>query len=221
MLSKYGWAAFLALATVVFSAGSAMAGGPGATFACFTPSNASLIGRLGPNDTSVRRAFEAGACLALPAGTPMANAGRSGALWRFKALGGAPDLYAADWAAGFAGTGDDQMIAAFGQFLPVTGRLLQTGYGFADCYDASERLNVRWRDFDRRLDEYESRGNRRFTPIMIKVVLYMSDESARLGVEWERLQVEGRALDGRCAPYQTVEMDHDFVAFVRSARHTV
>lgn len=220
MLFKYGWAAFLASVAVVFSVGSGMAGAPRPTFACFTPANAGLIGRLGPNDASVRAAFEAGACLALPAGIGVSNAEHTGAMWRFRALGGSPVLYAADWAAGFTGSGDDRMIASFGQFLPVTGRLLETGYGYADCYDASERLSERWRDLDRRWREYEVHGNSRFARNGTKVVIYVGDEAPKMMKEGEALQREGRALDRRCAPYEATVTDRDFVAFIRSARRS-
>jgi len=220
MLSKYGWAAFLASVTVAFSVGSATAAGPRPTFACFTPANAGLIGRLGPNDASVRAAFEAGACLALPAGITVTGAQHTGAMWQFKALGGAPALYAADWAAGFTGSGDDQMMAAFGQFLPVSGRLLETAYGYADCYDASERLSERWRDLDRRWREYEAYGSSRFTRNSNKLVLYLGDELPKMQREGDALQREGRALDSRCAPYEQVVTDRDFITFVRSQRRS-
>ena len=220
MLSKCGWAAFLASVAVAFSVGSATAGAPRPTFACFTPTNAGLIGRLGPNDASVREAFAAGACLALPAGIGVSGAEHTGAMWRFRALGGTPVLYAADWAAGFTGSGDDQMMAAFGQFLPVTGRLLETGYGYADCYDASEKLSERWRDLDRRWHEYEVYGSSPFARHANKVVLYVGDEFPRMVKEGEALQREGRALDSRCAPYEAVVTDRDFVAFIRSARRS-
>src|ERR1044071_6362653 len=101
MLAKCGWAAFLASVTVAFSVGSATAAAPRPTFACFTAANAGLIGRLGPNDASVRAAFDAGACLALPAGMTVSGAQHAGTMWQFRALGGTPPLYAADWAAGF------------------------------------------------------------------------------------------------------------------------
>ena len=220
MLTRYGWAAFLASVVVAVSAGPASAAAPRPTFACFQPSNANLIGRLGPNDASVRDAFEAGACLALPAGIVVMNAQRAGTLWRFQALGGGPELYAADWAAGFTGSGDEQMLAGFGQFLPVTGRLLESGYGYADCYDASERLSQRWRDLDRRWREYSDRGNSRFTRTADKVVIYLGDEGPKLAAEGERIQLEGRALDSRCARYETVVTDRDFIAFVRSTRRS-
>lgn len=221
MLFKYGWAAFLASVTMAFSVGTAAAAGPQPTFACFTPKNADLIGRLGPNDASVRAAFEAGACLALPAGISVVSAQHQGAMWQFRALGGAPALYAADWAAGFTGSGNDQMLAAFNQFLPVTGRLLETGYGYADCYDASERLGERWRDLDRRWREYQEYGSSRFTRHANKVVLYVGDEFPKMVKEGEALEREGRALDRRCAPYEMVVTDRDFISFIRSARRTV
>jgi hypothetical protein len=208
------------LMVVAFSVGSAMAGAPRPTFACFTATNAGLIGRLGPNDASVREAFDAGACLALPVGIGVNGAEHTGAMWHFRALGGAPVLYAADWAAGFTGSGDDQMMAAFGRFLPVTGRLLETGYGYADCYDASEKLSERWRDLDRRWHEYETYGTKRFDRNANKVVLYVGDEFPKMVAEGEALQREGRALDGRCAPYEQVVTDRDFIAFIRSARRT-
>jgi len=221
MFMKYGgWAAFLASVAVAFSVGSATAAGPRPTFACFTPKNAGLIGRLGPNDASVREAFEAGACLALPAGMAVSDAQHTGAMWQFRVLGGAPALYAADWAAGFTGSGDEQMMAAFNQFLPVTGRLLEDGYAYADCYDASEKLSERWRDLDRRWRQYEAYGTSRFARNGDKVVLYLGDEFPKMVKEGEALQREGRALDSRCARYESVVTDRDFVAFVRSARRT-
>lgn len=221
MFLKYGgWAAFLASVAVVVSAGSAEAAAPRPTFACFTPANAGLIGRLGPNDASVREAFEAGACLALPAGIAIVSAQHTGAMWQFRALGGAPALYAADWAAGFTGAGDEQMIAAFGRYLPVTGRLLETGYAYVDCYDASEKLSERWRDLDRRWRAYEAYGNSRFARNANKVVLYVGDDIPKMIKESDDIQREGRALDSRCAPYEAVVTDRDFIAFVRSARRT-
>lgn len=220
MFYRYGWAAFLASVTVAFSVGTAEANGSRPTFACFTPRNADLIGRLGPDDASVRSAFEAGACLALPAGITVVGPQHQGTLWQFRALGGTPALYAADWAAGFTGSGNDQMMAAFSQFLPVTGRLIETGYGFADCYDASEKLGERWRDLDRRWRAYEEHGSSRFTKNATKVVLYLGDEFPKMVKENEQLMREGRALDSRCAPYETLVTDRDFVAFIRSARRT-
>ena len=221
MFKKYGgWAAFLASVAMVFLVGSAQAAAPGPTFACFTPKNAGLIGRLGPNDASVRAAFEAGACLALPAGITVTNAQHTGAMWQFRTLGGSPGLYAADWAAGFTGSGDEQMIAAFSRYLPVTGRLLETGYAYADCYDASEKLSDRWRDLDRRWREYEAHGSSRFAQNANKTVLYVGDEFPKMVKEGETLRAEGRALDSRCAPYEAVVTDRDFISFIRSARHT-
>jgi hypothetical protein len=221
MFMKYGGrAAFLASVAVAFSVGSAEAAAPRPTFACFTPKNAGLIGRLGPNDASVRDAFEAGACLALPAGIGVAGAQHSGDLWQFRVLGGAPALYAADWAAGFTGAGDDRMIAAFSQYLPVSGRLLETGYAYADCYDASEKLSERWRDLDRRWREYEAYGSSRFTKTANKVVLYLGDELPKMAKEGDALRREGQALDSRCAPYEAVVTDRDFVAFIRSTHRS-
>jgi hypothetical protein len=221
MFKRYGGrAAFLASVAVAFSVGSAEAAAPRPTFACFTPKNASLIGRLGPNDASVHEAFDAGACLALPAGISVSGAQHSGDTWQFRALGGAPPLYAADWAAGFTGGGDDRMIAAFGQYLPVTGRLLETGYAYADCYDASEKLSERWRDLDRRWREFEAYGASPFTKTSNKVVLYVGDGLPKFAKEGDALRREGQALDSRCAPYEAVVTDRDFVAFIRSARRS-
>ncbi|MBI1211493.1 MAG: hypothetical protein GC190_08520 [Alphaproteobacteria bacterium] len=221
MLTKYGgWAAFLASVAVVFLAASAVAAAPLPTYACFTPKNAGLIGRLGPNDASVHAAFEAGACLALPAGIAVTNAQHSGGMWQFRTLGGMPTLYAADWAAGFTGSGDDRMMAAFGRYLPVTGRLLETGYAYADCYDASERLSERWRDLDRRWQEFQTYGSSPFTRNANKVIIYVGDTLPKMVKEGEALRAEGRALDSRCAPYEAVVTDRDFIAFVRSARHS-
>jgi hypothetical protein len=141
-------------------------------------------------------------------------------MWQFRTLGGSPGLYAADWAAGFTGAGDEQMIAAFSRYLPVTGRLLETGYAYADCYDASEKLSDRWRDLDRRWREYEAHGSSRFARNANKVVLYVGDEFPKMVKEGETLRAEGRALDSRCAPYEAVDTDRDFISFVRSARHT-
>ncbi len=221
MFPKCGQAAFIAsvtIATAAWSVGPAASSAARPTFACFTAANAGLIGRLGANDASVREAFAAGACLALPSGTLIANASHSGALWRFRALGGGPELYAADWAAGFTGSGDDQMAAAFSQFLPVTGRLLQTGYGYAECYDASEKLSERRRDLDRRWQAYQNRGNSRFTRGQMKVVLYLGDEAPKLAAEGDALRREGRALASRCATYDAIVTDRDFITFVRSSR---
>ncbi len=150
----------------------------------------------------------------------MSGAQHANGVWRFKTLGGSPDLYAADWAAGFTGSGDDQMIAAFGQYLPVTGRLLETGYGYADCYDASEKLSERWRDLDRRWHEFEVYGSSKFDRNANKIVIYLGDTYPKLIAEGEAIQREGRALDSRCAAYEAVVTDRDFVSFIRSARRT-
>jgi hypothetical protein len=220
MIGKYGWAAFLASLAVLCSSLPATTAGLGPTFACFAPSNAGLIGRLGPDDASVRAAFEAGACLALPAGITVKNAEHAGTLWQFQARGGVPVLYAADWAAGFTGSGDDQMAAAFSRFLSVTGHLLEVGDRYVDCYDASDKLSQRWRDLDRRWREYALRGTSRFDSATSKTVIYVGDEAPRMAAEREALLREGRALDSRCAPYEAIVTDRDFIAFMHSARHT-
>lgn len=222
MSIKHVWAAFLASVAVVCSGSVASAAAPRPTFACFTPSNANLIGHLGPNDSSVRAAFEAGACLALPAGIAVSDVQHNGSLWRFKALGGAPELFAADWAAGFAGSSDEQMSAAFNAFLPVTGRLLETGHSFVDCYDATVKLSAWSQDLNRRWKDYENRGGLRYAKgASMRMVIYVGDEGPKLAAEWEAIQREGQVLDGRCRPYQSVEADRSFIAFVRSTRGSV
>ena len=111
-------------------------------------------------------------------------------------------------------------LVAVGLCLPVTGRLLESGYGYADCYDASEKLSERWRDLDRRWREYEAHGTSYFTRHSNKVVMYLGDEGPRLSAEGDKIQREGRALDSRCARYEAVVTDRDFISFVRSTRRS-
>ena len=65
MLSKLGWAAFLASVASLVLLGSAAASSAGgrAIYACFSAQNAAVIGRLGAGDPSVRYGFETGECL--------------------------------------------------------------------------------------------------------------------------------------------------------------
>jgi hypothetical protein len=221
MLITYGRAAFLALVTTAALASGASAAPQLPTFACFTPANATLIGRLGPNDASVRHAFDAGACLALPAGIGVSDVAREGNLVRFRTMGGAPPLFAPEWGAGFTGNADPRGVADFSIFLPVTGKLLESGYAFADCYAATERLNARWRVFMQRWNDYERRGATRDSITMTKIVLHMRMRGGPLADEAIAIDNEGRMLDRRCAPYETQVTDRDFVAFVRSIRHAV
>jgi hypothetical protein len=219
MFRNIGWAAFLALSAVLFAAAAvpAYANAARPIYACFSPQNAAVIGRLGAGDGSVRHGFEMGACLALPAGTPVTDVDRAGPLWRFRALGAKPYLYAADWAAGFhpyAGP----MPPGFERYLPVTANLLAAGRTYAQCAEDGRKLDERIEDHRRRWREYESwsRGHpNNSTP---KIVIYLGDRGPKLMREAEDLRREAARLDARCSTVADMEADNDFLTFASTRR---
>jgi hypothetical protein len=219
MFRNIGWAAFLAssVSLVVFGAAAAAnAGRP--TYACFSPQNAAAIGRLGANDASVRYGFESGECLALPAGSPLTDIARHGNLWRFRAFGARPFLYAANWAAGFQAS-DEQAPPGFERYLPVSAQLLASGRSYAQCYDDGEKLSRRIEDHERRVRDYERWGRARPEGSTPKVVIYVGDTGPRLAAEEAQLRRESADLDRRCGAVAAIEADDDFVAFVRTAQN--
>lgn len=218
MLSKLGWAAFLASVAVMSLSGSAAASTPGGRpiYACFSAQNAAVIGRLGANDASVRYGFETGECLALPAGVPLNDVERQGNLWRFRVFGARPHLYAADWAAGFQPS-DEPIPPGFERYLPVTAKLIATGRAYAQCYDDAERLAERFEAHNRRWRTYE-RGSRRDSAAIPKIVIYVGDTGPRLSEEAAALRREAANLENRCRQVASIEADDDFVMFVRTAQ---
>jgi hypothetical protein len=217
MFRTLGWAAFLASVASLLTLTDAHADTARPTYACFSPQNAAIIGRLGANDQSVRYGFETGECLALASGTPVSDVERVGNLWRFRAFGAAPYLFAADWAAGFTpatGSGPQD----FDRYLPVTNRLLTMGQTFADCFAASERLDKWGDDLTRRWDHYwaKSRTNASISPV---VILYVADEGPKLMAEVGQYKREEAVLRNRCGPVVALEADQDFIAFTRTARY--
>ena len=186
-------------------------------YACFSPENAVAIGRLGANDPSVRRGFETGQCLALPAGIPLNDVERHGELWRFRILGAKPFLFAADWATGFQSS-NAPAPAGFEQYIPVTERLIAAGRMFAECYEASEKLSRRVQDHDRRWRDYESWSRPKPDPSSPNSVIYVGDTGPKLAAEAEELRRQIAALQQRCEPVTTLEADQDFVKFVRTVR---
>lgn len=218
MLSKLWWAAFLASVALLGLSGPAAAS-PNAgrpIYACFAAQNAAVIGRLGANDASVRHGFESGECLALPASVPLNDVERHGNLWRFRVLGARPHLYAADWAAGFQPS-EEPIPPGFERYLPVTAKLLATGRAYAQCYDDAERLAARFDDHNRRWADYQ-RGTRRDSAATPKVVIYVGDAGPRLIAEGAELRRQAAVLENRCRQVSSVEIDDDFVAFVRTAQ---
>lgn len=216
MFRMSGWAAFLASSLVISVASSANADAARPTYACFTPQNAAVIGRLGANDASVRYGFETGACLALPAGTRMNDVERVGNLWRFRALGAQPQLYAADWATGFAAPAATP--PGFERFLPVTAQLLSKSRTFAECYAASDRLDNWGDDLNRRWNAYWARSRTNFNASPV-VIIYYSDEGPKLFAEMENYKREEALLRIRCGDVASMEADRDFIAFSRSAQY--
>ena len=219
MYRFYGWAAFLAsaISLVGFSVGTVSAQGSRPIYACFSAENASIIGRLGANDPSVRYGFETGECLALPSNVPLNDVERLGNIWRFRVYGAKPYLYAADWGAGFQPSAA-AVPPGFEQYLPVTARLMATGQSFAECYDASEKLAARFDDHNRRWRDYQSWSNPKpgeSTPVQ---TIYVGDTGPRLIAEGMKLREQSLALSQRCGRYAAIEADDDFVAFVRTAR---
>ena len=219
MQCAFRWAAFLASVTLLSVLGPQPAGAEGhrPTYACFSPQNAAVMGRLGAGDASVRYGFESGACLALGPGAPVQDAERHGGLWRFHAFGARPFLYAADWAAGF----DSNATPAppgFEQYLPVTARLLASGQNMVDCNDAWEKLAARMDDHQRRWKKYQNWSHSKPNGSTPVVVIYVGDTGPKLAAEAEQLRKQATALDRRCASVASMEVDNEFMAFVRTAR---
>jgi hypothetical protein len=220
MLQKLRWAAFLASVAAL----SLVTGGPAAAnasrpiYACFSPQNAAVIGRLGPNDPSVRYGFETGECLALRPGVPLNDVERHGNLWRFRVFGGAPALFAANWGAGFQPT-EEPIPQGFERYLPVTAQLLATGRAYVQCYDDSERLAARFTDYNARWRAYQRAGRSKPDSSTPKMVIYVSDTGPRLAAEGAELRRQANILEKRCSTVGSIEMDDDFVAFVRTAQY--
>jgi hypothetical protein len=217
MFRMSGWAAFLASSLVFLVTTGAQANTSRPTYACFSPQNAAVIGRLGANDASVRYGFESGQCLALAPGIRIGNVERAGNLWRFRALGAQPYLYAADWAAGFAPTA---MAGppGFERYLPVTARLLSMGRTFADCYAASDRLDKWGDDLHRRWNAYWARSRTDIDGPSPVVIVYVSSEGPRLFAEMDKYKREEMVLRNRCSAVVSIEADRDFIAFASSAQ---
>jgi hypothetical protein len=220
MFRKLGWAAFLAsVATLgLMSWGTAQANAARPTYACFSAQNAAAIGRLGANDASVRYGFETGECLALSPGVPLNDVERHGALWRFRVFGGKPHLYAADWAAGFQ-PADEPVPPGFERYLPVTARLFATGRAYVQCYDDAEHLAARFDDHNRRWRDYQRAGRSKPDSSSPRLVIYVGDTGPRLAAEAENLRREAAQLENRCRQVGLLEVDDDFVVFVRTAQY--
>ena len=218
MSRTLGWAAFLASVTSLLTFTGAQADAARPTYACFSPQNAAVIGRLGANDPSVRYGFESGECLALAPGTRIGDVEHVGALWRFRALGAQPYLYAADWAAGFAPVAV-QGPPGFERYLPVTGRLMAMGRSFSECYAAVERLDKRGEDLSRRWNAYWARTRTDMNGPSPVVMIYVQNEGPRLFAEVDKYKREEAGLRNRCGAVTSLEADQDFVAFTRSAQY--
>lgn len=218
MFRTLGWAAFLALVASLSTTMGAQADPARPTYACFSPQNAAVIGRLGANDASVRNGFQTGECLALSPGTRISDVEHVGALWRFRALGAQPYLYAADWAAGFAPVlGNSPQ--GFERYLPVTSQLLAMGRTFSDCYAASERLD-KWGDnLSRRWNAYWARTRTDMNGPSPVVMIYVADEGPLLFAEVDKYKREEKVLRQRCSAVVSLEADEDFIAFTRSAQY--
>lgn len=215
MFRNIGWAAFLAFSSALVSAAEASAARP--IYACFSPQNAAAIGRLGADDISVRYGFETGECLALSAGAPVADVERVGSLWRFRALGAKPLLYAADWAAGFQPY-DGPMPQGFERYLPVTANLLAAGRTYAQCSEDSRRFAERVEDHRRRVREYEAWGRSQPDNSSPKIIIHVGDAGPKLAREGEELRREAARLDQRCNAIAGMEADDDFLAFATTRR---
>lgn len=215
---RKGWAAFLAsVATFLASTGAHADTTVRPTYACFSPQNAAVLGRLGAANPSVRYGFESGECLALMPGTRVSGVERAGNLWRFRALGAEPYLYAADWAAGFAPTAGNGP-PGFEQYVPVTNRLMAMGRKVSECFEANDRLKKWGDDLERRWNAY---WTRRGQPLGIStvVVLHFSDDGPRLVSEVDRYKREEAAMHGTCGAVASLEADSDFIAFTRTAHY--
>ena len=219
MLVRNGWAAFLAIGIFLSAAvGSAQASPSRLIVGCFSPQNADLIGRLGPQDESVKNAFVIGACLALSPGASPTNVMREQNLWRFQIYGARVPLFAADWGAGFLNDAKDvERSAAFSGYLPISARLLRQGRAFAECYDAYEGFARRWDDFKHRWDAYQAFGGRGIPGTTTKLTVYVADTGPKLMAERDALQREGMGLERRCPNVSAVELDQQFLTFLRTA----
>jgi hypothetical protein len=186
------------------------------TYACFSPQNAAVIGRLGAGNPSVRYGFESGECLALVPGTRVMGVERAGNLWRFRALGAEPYLYAADWSAGFVpATGS--YPPGFEQFIPVTNRLIAMGRRVAECFETNDRLKRWGDDLERRWQAYWTRRGQDLGISMV-VVLHFSDDGPRLVSEVDRYKREEAMMHRTCSGVAQLEADQDFIAFSRTAQ---
>lgn len=220
MLHKLRWAAFLAsvASLVLFASAPASAGNGRPIYACFSPQNASIIGRLGANDPSVRYGFETGECLALPVSVPLNDVERYGNLWRFRVYGARPYLFAADWAAGFQPS-EEPIPPGFERYLPVTAQLLAAGRHYTQCYDDAERLAERFDDHNRRMHDYQTAGRSKPDSSTSKIIIYVHGEGPRLAAEAEELRRQAAQLENRCRAVASMEPDDDFVTFVRTAQN--
>lgn len=215
---RKGWAAFLASVPMLLASTGAHADTTvRPTYACFSPHNAAVIGRLGASDPSVRYGFESGECLALVSGTRVTGVERTGNLWRFRALGAEPYLYAADWAAGFAPPGTNGP-PGFERYIPATNRLIAMGRKVAECFAANDRLQNWGMDLQRRWDAYWARSRTDGTTSPV-VVLYISNEGPRLASEVERYKREEAAMHRACGSVVSLEADADFIIFARTAQY--
>ena len=218
MFRTFGWAAFLASSSSLLTFTAAHAAAPLPTYACFSPQNAAVIGRLGASDPSVRYGFESGECLALDPGVSVSDVERVGGVWRFRAFGAQPYLYAADWAAGFtsaAGNGPP----GFERYLPVTARLMALGREQGECFAATERLNQWGDDLDRRWAAYQARSRTDVNGPSPVIVLYVADTGPKLFAEFEQYRREEARLRRRCSAVVQLEADTDFIAFTRTAHY--
>lgn len=218
MQCAFRWAAFLASVTLLSVFGPQPAGAEGhrPTYACFSPQNAAVMGRLGAGDASVRYGFESGACLALGPDVAVQDVERQGAFWRFRVFGARPYLYAADWAAGFVS--NVGAPPGFEQYLPVTARLLASARNLLECNDAWEKLAARIDDNQHRWKKYRSWSHPEPNGSTPVVVIYVGDTGPKLAAETEQLRKQAAALDRRCASVAAIEVDNEFMAFVRTAR---
>ena len=96
---------------------------PAPLYACFDAGRAGAIGALGAASGEARSAFEAGSCLALPAGTDVTASSRDGNMRRIAVAPDAPALYVMDAAQG----------ESFARYLPVTAALLERGRALMRC----------------------------------------------------------------------------------------
>ncbi len=218
MFRKLGWAAFLASVASFGFSSPASANMSRPIYACFSPQNAAVIGRLGAGDASVRSGFESGECLALSPGVQLSDVERQGNVWRFRVFGAKPHLFAADWAAGFQ-PADEPIPPGFDRYLPVTARLLAAGRAYVRCYDEAEQLAARFDDHKRRWSQYQTTGRAKPESSSPKLVIYVSDTGPRLVKEGDNLRRQAAQLEARCRNVGAMEVDDDFVAFIRTAQY--